>query len=113
MRANMVLLNRAEWQRSYLRRLDAGEKVARRMGLGQDEVRAAFGYLWIPGAIGRLPPNADLELYDVAGLLDLPPQGRPTDPAIVRSALGPYLDQVKEPRPEWIAPNEPWPPDGP
>ena len=53
------------------------------------------------------------ELYDIAGLLDLPPHGRPTDPATVRSALGPYLDQVKEPRPEWIAPNEPWPPDGP
>jgi hypothetical protein len=113
MRANMVLLNRAGWQRSYLRRLDAGEKVARRMGLGQEEVRAAFGYLWIPGAIYRLPPTSDLELYDVAGLLDLPPRGRPTDPAAVRSALGRYLDQVKEPRPEWIASNEPWPPDGP
>lgn len=72
----MVLLNRAEWQRAYLRRLDAGEKVARRLGLGRDEIRAAFGDLWIPGAIGRLPPNADRELYDVAGLLDLPPRGR-------------------------------------
>jgi hypothetical protein len=113
LRANMVLLNRAGWQRAYLRRLDAGEKLARRMGLGQDAVRAAFGYLWMPGAIGRFPPTADLELYDVAGLLDLPPHGRPTDPATVRSALGPYLDQVKEPRPEWIAPHEPWPPDGP
>ncbi len=116
MRANMVLLNRAEWQRAYLRRLDAGEKVARRMGLGQDEVRAAFGYLWIPGAIGRLPPNADLELYDVAGLLDLPSHGqgrRPTDPGTIRAALGPYLDQVKEPRPDWIAPSEPWPPENP
>ncbi len=112
MRANMVLLNRAEWQRAYLRRLDAGEKVARRLGLGRDEIRAAFGDLWIPGAIGRLPPNADRELYDVAGLLDLPPRGRATDPATVRSALGRYLDPVKEPRPEWIAPNEPWPPEG-
>ena len=112
MRANMVLLNRAEWQRSYLRRLDAGEKVARRMGLGQAEVRAAFGYLWIPGAIGRFPPTADLELYDVAGLLDLPSRGHSTDPAIVRSALGRYLDQVKEPRPGWIPSSEPWPPEG-
>jgi predicted outer membrane lipoprotein len=113
MRSNMVLLNRAEWQRVYLRRLDAGEKVARRMGLGQDEIRAAFGFLWIPGAIGRFPPTADRELYDVAGLLDLPPRGSSTNPAVVRSALGPYLDPVKEPRPGWIPPSEPWPPEGP
>ena len=28
----------------------------------------------------------------------------------VRTALGPFLNQDKEPRPDWIAPNEPWPP---
>ncbi len=110
MRANMVLLNRAEWQRSYLRRLDAGETVARRMGLGQDAIRAAFGYLWIPAAIGGLAPTDHRELYDVAGLLDLPAIGRPSDPTLVRKMLRPYLDQDREPRPEWIAPGEAWPP---
>jgi hypothetical protein len=34
------------------------------------------------------------------------------DTATVRSALGRYLDPVNEPRPEWIAPNEPWPSEG-
>jgi hypothetical protein len=111
MRANLVLLNQTGWQRTYLRRLDQAEQVARRMGLGQDEVRAVFGYLWIPGAIGRLPPPNQFELYDVAGLLNLPRNGQPTNPAVIRSALGPLLEQPKEPRPQWIEPNEPWPPD--
>ncbi len=80
------------------------------MGLGQDAIRAAFGYLWIPAAIGGLAPTDHRELYDVAGLLDLPASGRPTEPALVRKILGPYLDQDREPRPEWIAPGESWPP---
>jgi hypothetical protein len=79
------------------------------MGLSQADVRAAFGHLWIPAAIGRVAPIDQRDLYDVAGLLDLPPRGRPTDPAVVRAALGPYLTRDAEPRPEWIAADEPWP----
>jgi hypothetical protein len=36
MRANAVLLNQADWQRTYLRRLDRGEEMARRLGIGRD-----------------------------------------------------------------------------
>ena len=110
MRANSVLFNQAGWQQTYLRRLDRGEEMARRLGIGRDAVRAAFGYLWVPGALGGYSPLGQHELYDVAGLLDIPERGRPLDPAAVRAALGPFLNQDKEPRPDWIAPGEPWPP---
>jgi hypothetical protein len=109
-RANAVLFDQAGWQRRFLRRLDQAEPIARRMGIGRDTVRAAFGNLWVPGAIGGYPPLGQHELYDVAGLLDLPDHGRAIDPATVRAALGPYLAPEKEPRPDWLAPNEPWPP---
>ncbi|HZW32419.1 MAG TPA: hypothetical protein VFF52_17020, partial [Isosphaeraceae bacterium] len=110
LRANAVLRNQADWQRTYLRRLDRGEEMARRLGIGRDAVRAAFGHLWVSGAIGGYPPFGQYELYDVAGLLDIPEHGRAVDPAALRAALGPFLNQDKEPRPDWIAPNEPWPP---
>jgi hypothetical protein len=110
-RSNAVLSNEASWQRTYLRRLDAGEQRARSMGLGREEIRAAFGHIFIPGATGRLPPPSQFDLYDVAGLLDLPRRGRPAGAAAIRAALSQYLEVPPEPRPDWLAPGEPWPPD--
>ena len=49
-------------------------------GSGQDAIRAAFGFLFVPGSTGRLLMN-QRELYDVAAMLDLPARGRNTDPA--------------------------------
>jgi hypothetical protein len=108
MRANMILTYRVEWQRRYLKRLDQAERIARRLGIGQDGIRAAFGYLFIPGSTGRLL-MAQRELYDVAAMLDLPPRGRAVDPAAIRAALGDYLKPEPEPRPEWLLPGEKWP----
>jgi hypothetical protein len=110
MRANALLLNQADWQRAYLRRLDRGEEMARRLGIGRDAIRTAFGHLWVPGALGGYPPLGHYELYDVAGILDIPEHGRALDPAAVRAAMAPFLNPDKEPRPDWIAPSEPWPP---
>jgi hypothetical protein len=110
MRANALLRTQADWQRAYLRRLDRGEDMARRRGIGRDAIRAAFGHLWVPGAIGGYPPLGQYELYDVAGLLDIPQRGRALDPAAVRAAMAPFLNPEKEPRPDWIAPYEAWPP---
>lgn len=101
MRATSLLLERAEWQRRHLRRLDLAQAVARQMGLGLDAVRAAFGRLDMP----ELP-----EVYDAIGLLGLPDRGREISPEVVRRALGQYLFKEKEPRPRWLPPGEPWPP---
>ncbi len=90
MRANLLLSLQVEWQRKYLKRLDQAEPVARRLGIGQDGIRAAFGSLYIPGSTGRLRPALH-ELYDVAAILDLPARGRVSDPAAVRAALARYL----------------------
>jgi hypothetical protein len=108
MRANLLLAERVKWQRGYLRRLDQVEPVARRLGIGQDGIRAAFGHIYIPASTGRLL-LAQRELYDVAAILDLPPRGRTVDPAVIRAALGPYLHAEPEPRPDWLAPGEKWP----
>jgi hypothetical protein len=108
MRANMILSYRVEWQRKYLVRMDKAEQIARRLGIGQDGIRAAFGYLFIPGSTGRLL-LAQRELYDVAAMLDLPPRGRPVDPAAIRAALGDYLNPEPEPRPQWLEPGDKWP----
>jgi hypothetical protein len=110
-RASAVLQQQAQWQRSALRRLDQAEKLARRMGLGRDALHAAFGHPWVPGTVSHLSPPL-YDLYDAVGLLDLPGRGRPGDPAAIRAALGAYFIQEKEPRPGWIAPQEPWPPEG-
>jgi hypothetical protein len=110
MRASALLSLRVDWQRRYLRRLDRAELVARRLGIGQDGIRAAFGFLFIPGSTGRLL-QSQREYYDVAAILDLPPHGRIADPAAIRAALGPYLSEEPEPRPPWLAPGEKWPPD--
>ena len=101
MRATSLLLEQAEWQRRHLRRLDQARAVARRLSLGQDAVKTAFGRLDMP----ELP-----EVYDAIGLLGLPDRGSQVSPDLVRRALGPYLFKEKEPRPRWLPPGEPWPP---
>jgi hypothetical protein len=101
MRATSILLDRAEWQRRHLRRLQQAREVARQMGIGLDSIKTAFGRIDIP----ELP-----DVYDAAGLLDLPDRGRAVDPALVRRGLGPYLFKEQEPRPRWLPPGEPWPP---
>jgi hypothetical protein len=101
MRATTLLLERAEWQRRHIRRLDQAQAVALRLGIGLDAVKAAFGRLDMP----ELP-----EVYDALGLLALPDRGRPVDPDLVRRALGPYLFKEPEPRPQWLSPAETWPP---
>jgi hypothetical protein len=110
LRANAVLLHRADWQRSNLRRLDRGEELARRMGLGRDAIRAVFGHPLLPGSFGQQPHTELLDLHDAPAMLNLPERGSPFDPATVRSALTPFFAEDKEPRPNWIAPDEPWPP---
>jgi hypothetical protein len=108
-RANVLLMNQAEWQRSALRRLDHAEEVARRMRLGQDAIRAAFGHVWLPAAVGIVPAQLN-DLYDVTALLNLPAHGQPTDPKVVRAALSTYIVQEREPRPSWLPRKETWPP---
>lgn len=110
MRADLLISNRVEWQRKYLRRLDSVEPVARRLGIGQDGIRAAFGHIFIPASTGRLL-FAQRELYDVAAILNLPEKGHQVNPESVRAALGSYLHADAEPRPSWIARGERWPPD--
>jgi hypothetical protein len=109
MRANTLLSMRVDWQRRYLRRLDQAEVVARRAGIGQDGIRAAFGHIYVPASTGRLL-LAQRDLYDVAAILGVPARGRTEDPAAIRATLGPYLVAEPEPRPPWLAPGEPWPP---
>ena len=108
MRANAILLLRAERQRRYLRRLDHAEVVARRVEIGQDGIRAAFGHIYIPGSTGRLL-LAHRDLYDVAAILDLPPRGRISDPEAIHAALGPYLKPEPPIRPDWLLPGERYP----
>ena len=60
--------------------------------------------------IGRQKRPELYDLYDAVVLLDLPAHGRRLDPAEIRAALGEYFEPDKEPRPHWIAPDEPWPP---
>ena len=108
-RANALQSNEADWQRSYLRRLDRAETLARQMGVGRGTIRNVLGHPWVPGTVGTLRPSL-YDLYDAVGLLDLPEHGPPVDPAIIRGALADLFAQEKEPRPLWIAPNEPWPP---
>jgi hypothetical protein len=111
MRANALLWNQAEWQRAYLRRLDRAQAAAQLMGIGVDQIRAAFGHRWIPATVGALRPSLP-DLYDAAALLDLPRRGRAIEPQAVRAALVDYFTDEPEPRPGWIAAGEPWPPGG-
>jgi hypothetical protein len=109
MRANILLLNRAEWQRKYLRRLDRCQEVARRLGLGRDSIRAAFGHQWIPGTFHTVR-DFQHQLYDAVAVLDLPERGRPVDLDTVRGALAEFFADDGEPRPFWLDPTVLWPP---
>jgi hypothetical protein len=109
MRANVLLIDRADWQRRCLRRLDRAERLASRMGWGKDALRAAFGHRFIPATVGFVRPDLYDE-YDAVALLDLPDRGRHFDAASVHSALADLLVDEPEPRPGWIAPDEKWPP---
>jgi hypothetical protein len=110
MRANIVLQSRADWQRATLRRLDRAQAVAHRLELGRDAIRSAFGHPCLPASVGLLLPELS-GLYDEVVLLDIPEKGRPVRPQIVREELIDLFAEVKEPRPEWLAPNEKWPPE--
>jgi hypothetical protein len=108
MRATALRSIHVDWQRKYLQRLDQVEPVARRLGIGQDGIRAAFGFIFIPASTGRLLLN-QREVYDVAAILNLPAHGRAGEPFTVRAALERYLLAEPEPRPPWLPADEPWP----
>jgi hypothetical protein len=110
MRANTILTTQAEWQRAALRRLDRAEKIAQRMGIGRDAIRAALGRTLLVGSFANKPPLELLGIYDSAALLDLPETGRQFKPAEIRSALGHFFIEEPEPRPAWLKPEESWPP---
>jgi hypothetical protein len=101
LRATVILMAQAEWQRKHLHRLDQAQQTALQMGIGRDGIRSAFGRLDMP----ELPAA-----YDAAGLLDLPERGSVTDPDQVRHALGSYVFKDDEPRPPWLPSSDPWPP---
>jgi hypothetical protein len=109
MRANVLLIDRALWQRRCLRRLDRAELLAKRKGWGKDAIRSAFGRRFIPGSVAYVRPD-QYDQYDAVALLDLPDRGRPVDPVSVRAALAEQLAEEPEPRPAWLAPDEQWPP---
>jgi hypothetical protein len=111
LRATAVLLNRAEWQKTHLRRLDRAEESAQRMRLGLDAIRAVFGHPFLAGSFGRQPPTELLDLHDAPAMLNLPERGSPFDPATVHNALAPFFAEEHEPRPNWIGTSDSWPPD--
>ncbi len=105
-----MLLNQAAWQRSYLRRLDRAEEMANRMGVSREAIRAAFGHPLIPSTFGRQPPEELLDQHDAPALLDVIERGTSVQPVQFWNALAELFLAEKEPRPSWIAPDEPWPP---
>ena len=101
LRTSALVRDRAAWQKRHLAKLEQAEAVARRLGIGRDAISRVFG---------RVPAPDLPEVYDAVGLLDLAREGAETNPTVVRQALGPLLAVEREPRPDWIAPEEPWPP---
>jgi hypothetical protein len=101
LRTSAIVRDRAAWQRRHLAKLEQAEAVARRMGIGRDAISRVFG---------RVPAPDLPEVYDAVGLLDLSREGTETNPVVIRQALGPLLAVEREPRPDWVAPEEPWPP---
>jgi hypothetical protein len=104
LRTSALVRDRAAWQRRHLAKLEQAEAVARRLGIGRDAISRIFG---------RVPAPDLPEVYDAVGLLDLPRDGTETDATVIRRALGLLLAVEREPRPEWIGPEEPWPPSVP
>jgi hypothetical protein len=111
MRANIVLLSRADWQRASLRRLDRAQDIANRLGIGRDAIRAAFGHRYLPASVGALRPES-YDLYDTVSLLDISERARTAVPISARTELTQLFAEVKEPRPEWLAADEIWPLEG-
>ncbi len=83
-------------------KLEQVEAVGQSLGIGRDAIHRVFGRLSAPD----LP-----EVYDAVDLLDLPLMGAERNAVRIRRALGSLLVVEPEPRPEWIAPGEPWPPE--
>ena len=109
-RASVVLIDRAKWQRRYLRQLDRCQALAVRMGWGRENIRAAVGYHFIPGTVGMLLGRNLYDKYDAAALLNIPDRGRAIEPEAGMAALAELIDEGTEPRPTWISPKEKWPP---
>ena len=70
---------------------------------------AAFGHRFIPGVVALLQPDMYDE-YDAAALLDLPDHGRPVARETVVAALADLYSVEPEPKPEWLGPEDVWPP---
>jgi hypothetical protein len=101
LRTSAIVRDRAGWQRRHLAKLEQAETAARRLGIGRDAISRVFGRVRAP----ELP-----EVYDAVGLLDVPRKGTEANPRVIQQALGPLLAVEREPRPEWIGADEPWPP---
>lgn len=97
-RRERALRMAADWarrQRRDLSRLDRAEAEARRLGIGREAIRAAFGRVHV----SELP-----EPYDAADMLGVAEDGPLRDPQQVRAALGRWLTPA--------APNSLSPPSG-
>ncbi len=77
MRAAGILVHRADWQRSHLRRLDRGEEMASRMRLSREAIRVVFGHPLLVASFGRQPPAELLDSHD-APAHARPARARPT-----------------------------------
>ncbi len=103
LRAVYFLQSQHDRQLRALIRLDGGERVCARLGIGRETIRRTFGRLSIPGM-----PASHLEI-DALDMMSVPPDRVEMDPSIVRSALKGFLTPEPEPRPFWLDPTEPWP----
>lgn len=99
-RTSLLALERARWQRRHLAKLEQAEVTARKLGIGREAIRRAFGRLDAP----ELPP-----MYDAVDLLDVPPLGSETNLARIRAAIGPLVTVEPEPRPPELPAQEAWP----
>lgn len=106
LRAGYLAAEPAGRQQRFLARLDGIQHVATRLGVGRTELRNAFGRVVGPG----MPEQVrELDIFD---LMVLPHSGLSVDPAIIKNSLGDWVALEPEPRPYWIVPEEPWPPEG-
>ncbi len=104
-RAIYLAAEQAERQRKALARLDRAEAIAKELGLGRGDIRRVFGRIVLPGW------PEQVRHHDAVDFLDLPDADQGTDPARVRQGLRLLLTPEPEPRPPWLAPGEPWPPE--
>jgi hypothetical protein len=104
LRARYLIAEEAAWQRRSLARLDRAEESARRASIGRAVIRRSIGRVLVPG----MP--AEIAGLDGVNLLSLPEEGTQRDPDRIRSLLVPLLTPEPEPRPPWLEPREPWPP---